>query len=143
METTYAYLAGIIDIHGFISINRRKSDGGYATRIGLSDISPIIPNLAFAIFAGRVYQSPPRQPTYHAFYMWEATHQQAREPLARLKPYLRLKQRHAEIALQMLGFHHFHARSVSVENRAERQRLFEEMERLNRNRRRRKEPITG
>jgi len=77
----YAYLAGIIDIHGFISISRRKSDGGYATRIGLSDISPIIPNLAFAIFAGRVYQSSPRQATYHAFYMWEATHQQAREPL--------------------------------------------------------------
>jgi hypothetical protein len=141
-ETTYAYLAGIIDIRGFISISRKR-DGSYATRIGFSDSSPIIPNLALAILAGRIFQSRPRKATYHTFYMWEATHRQAREPLVRLKPHLRLKQLHAEIALQMLALHDAGTRLVSLENRAARQRLFEEMDRLNRDRRRRKHPITG
>jgi hypothetical protein len=34
--------------------------------------------------------------------MWEAANQNAREPLARLLPYLRLKRRQAELALSLI-----------------------------------------
>jgi hypothetical protein len=59
METTYAYLAGVIDIDGFISVARRPSrrgegQAGYYARIGLSDTSPVVPKLLHALFPGRL-----------------------------------------------------------------------------------------
>src|SRR5712691_3860258 len=98
METTYAHLAGVIDIDGFISVARwpvRRREGQvgslYFARIGLSDTSPLVPNLLQAHFPDRLSESRPKKPSYASFYMWEADHQQAREPLLRLLPYLRLK----------------------------------------------------
>src|SRR5262249_25485052 len=109
MEATYAYLAGALDIDGFISIRRRilKSRGGpagshYCARIGLSDASPIVPELLHSIFPGTLARSHPKKPSYTAFYMWEVEGQKAREPLVRLLPHLRLKRRHAELALELI-----------------------------------------
>jgi hypothetical protein len=139
-QTTYAYLAGVIDIHGFIAINRSKD--GYVTRMGFSDSSPLLPNLALAVLSGRVSEARPRKPTYQTFYIWEVERRMAREPLLLLKPYLRLKQRHADIALEMIDLHGV-PRPISEGNRLARARLFEELEVLNRDRRRRKRPITA
>jgi hypothetical protein len=141
MERTYAYLAGVIDMRGFISFGRKGHS--YYARIGLSDTTPVVPNLALATLSGRISHIQPRQPSYHTFYMWEATREAAREPLLRLRPYLRLKQRHADIALEMLDLMRNQSRPISAEGLATRVHLFEEMDRLNRDRRRRKHPITG
>src|SRR5258708_38608928 len=106
MDTTYAYLAGVIDVDGFISIARRKvarpGEFRYFGRIGFSDQSPVLPTLLHELFQGRVSQSHPQKASYTAFYIWEAEHRQAREPLVRLLPHLRLKRRVAELTLQLI-----------------------------------------
>jgi hypothetical protein len=98
MEAIYAYLAGAIDIDGFISIACRnpKSQGRpagsrYFARIGLSDASPIVPELLNSLFRGTLVWSHPKKAWYTAFYMWAVEGQKAREPLVRLLPHLRIK----------------------------------------------------
>jgi hypothetical protein len=149
METTYAYLAGAIDIDGFIAIDRRlgRQQMQYHARIGLSDASPVLPNLLHALFPGRLHEIRPKKSSYATAYLWEATHQQAREPLLRLMPHLRLKRRHAELALALMDLieHQNAGRSTSKplaeEEDATRRRLYEEVARLNSGRRRRKHRV--
>jgi len=154
MEATYAYLAGALDIDGFISIRRRilKSRGGpagshYCARIGLSDASPIVPELLHSIFPGTLARSHPKKPSYTAFYMWEVEGQKAREPLVRLLPHLRLKRRHAELALELIDLMEKQNKErcsrdpLSVEEEDARRRLYEEVKRLNAMRSRRKHRV--
>ena len=145
MELTYAYLAGVIDIDGFISIIRRPGQRsmGYYARMGLSDASPVVPNLLQSLFAGRLCEIRPKKSSYALYYLWEAEHHHAREPLLRLLPHLRLKRRHAEIALELMDLVEQQnvRRSVSKLLGAEQdavRRLYEEAALLNSERRRRK-----
>ena len=149
METTYAYLAGAIDIDGFISIDRRAGRQGmrYHARIGISDTSPVVPKLLHSLFRGRLSEIVPKKSSYARVYLWEAQHQQAREPLFRLLPYLRLKRRHAELALTLMDLverqnvGRFMSEPLSAEEDAARRRLYEEVARLNEGRRRRRHRV--
>jgi hypothetical protein len=149
METTYAYLAGAIDIDGFISIDRRagRQGMGYRPRIGISDTSPVVPKLLHSLFQGRLFEIAPKKSSYAHFYLWEAQHQQAREPLSGLLPYLRLKRRHAELALTLMDLverqnvGRFMSEPLSAEEDAARRRLYEEVARLNEGRRRRRHRV--
>ena len=149
METTYAYLAGALDVDGFIAIDRRpgRRQVGYHARIGLSDTSPVLPNLLHALFPGRLSEIQPKKSSYAHFYMWEARGHQAREPLLRLMPHLRLKRRHAELTLALIDLveHQNAGRSISKplsgEEDTARRRLYEEVAHLNAARRRRKHRI--
>src|SRR5258708_5857758 len=148
MDTTYAYLAGVIDVDGFISIARRKvarlGEFRYFGRIGFSDQSPVLPTLLQELFQGSLSQSRPRKASYTAFYVWEAEHRQAREPLVRLLPHLRLKRRLAELTLELIEVveqqdaERSRTKPLSVEEDAARRVLYEEVARLNAGRRRRK-----
>src|SRR5260370_35056102 len=106
MDTTYAYLAGVIDVDGFVSIARRRvarlGEFRYFGRIGFSDQSPVLPTLLQELFQGRVSQSHPQKASYTAFYIWEAEHRHAPQPLVRILPHLRLKRRVAELTLQLI-----------------------------------------
>jgi hypothetical protein len=152
METTYAYLAGVIDIDGFISVARRPSrrgegQAGYYARIGLSDTSPVVPKLLHALFPGRLSEVRPKKSSYSRFYLWEAEHHQARAPLLRLLPHFRLKRRHAELALALMDLveQENAGRSMSkplnAEQDAARRRLYEEVAHLNATRSRRKHRV--
>jgi hypothetical protein len=149
METTYAYLAGAIDLDGFISIDRRagRQGMGYRPRIGISDTSPVVPKLLHSLFQGRLFEIAPKKSSYAHFYLWEAQHQHAREPLLRLLPYLRLKRRHAELALTLMDLverqnvGRFRSEPLSAEEDAARRRLYEEVARLNEGRRRRRHRV--
>jgi hypothetical protein len=141
MEMTYAYLAGVIDIGGVITIARRKDlrlgQLGYYARIALTDPSPVAPKLLHSLFPGRLSQSRPTKASYSPFWLWEADHSQAREPLLRLLPHLRLKQRQAELALTLMGLVEQQnvgrprSKLLGAEQQAARQRLYEEVARLN------------
>jgi hypothetical protein len=154
MDATYAYLAGAIDIDGFISIACRisKSQGRpggsrYFARIGLSDASPIVPELLHSLFPGTLARSHPKQATYTAFHIWAAEGEKAREPLVRLLPHLRLKRRHAELALELTDLIKNQNKGrcstdpLSVEEEVARLRLYEEVKRLNAVRSRRKHRV--
>jgi hypothetical protein len=110
-ETTYAYLAGAIDIDGRIIIMRksdyrRRTDGRkmdyYVALVALSDASPLVPDLLQSIFPAQrlCYTAKNRKQT--EWHMWEARNRSAREPLVRLSPYLRLKRRQADLAISLI-----------------------------------------
>jgi hypothetical protein len=137
MEDTYAYLAGVIDIKGSIAIARRGR--AYYSRIGITDDSPIIPDLASAMLGGRTSHTSPQRSTYGSVFIWEATYQAAREPILRVRPYLRLKQRQADIALELIELVRRQEGPISTDSLATRVRLYEEMNHLNRGRRQRRQ----
>src|SRR5713101_5802359 len=102
METLYAYLAGVIDMEGYIFIARRiryphRNDGRetayYVPTIGISDTSRIIPDLLQSTFPARRRQFHPKNAKHTSFHWWDAEFQKAREPLVCLLPHLRLKRR--------------------------------------------------
>lgn len=144
METTYAYLAGIIDIDGYISIRRgvkfrqrlQSTVASYRARIGLSDASPVVPDLLQATFPGR-------RSVMGGLHLWEAEQERAREPLTRFLPYLRLKHRQAEIALELLNLLGRQQAGLTqpVSEQETKQSLYEEITRLNKPSRRRKDRL--
>jgi hypothetical protein len=144
METTYAYLAGIIDIDGYISIKRdvkfrqrlQSTVAGYRARVGLSDASPVVPDILNATFPGR-------RSFMVGLHLWEAEQERAREPLTRFLPYLRLKRRQAEIALELLNLLGGQTAGLTrlVSEQETKQYLYEEITRLNKPSRRRKDRL--
>jgi hypothetical protein len=152
METTYAYLAGAIDADGFISIGRKvgsrpRADGSkpiyYVVKVGLSETSPIIPDLLQETFPAWRGGHQPRNPAHKRWFIWQATNQKAREPLLRLIPHLRLKRQQAELALQFLDLlakqnaGRFMALNLTPEQEAEREELYRGVTHLNAPRNRR------
>src|SRR5262245_45523854 len=142
METLYAYLAGAIDTHGRISINR---DHGYRRRdrqityysavITLSDCDPVLPDLLQATFPARRLQYEAKNRSHRSWHMWEAVGQRAQEPLIRLLPYLRIKGRQAELALSLITLMQSDkagsARPLSDEQEEARQLLYAQVRSLN------------
>jgi hypothetical protein len=141
MEITYAYLAGVIDIYGVISIQRRMNtrlgQPYYFATVSLSDTSPVVPELLHALFPSSLQQSRPRNESYSPFWVWRVDHQQARQPLLRLLPHLRLKRRQAELALALIDFIDEQSvgrpftKRLGAEQHEIRSRLYEEVTRLN------------
>ena len=156
MDMTYAYLAGAIDADGFISIGRktgyrRKRDGRevtyYIVKIGLSETSPIIPDLLQSIFPAWRGEHQPKNPGHKRWHIWQATNQKAREPLTRLLPHLKLKHRQAETAIALLDLMaeqnagRFMATPLTTEQELARARLYAQVTTLNSPRNRRKHLI--
>lgn len=146
METVYAYLAGIIDIKGYIFIFRRlryppRKDGQenasyYVPTVRISDTAPTMPDLFQATFPARCHQFRTKNPKHPTWYIWEAEHQLAREPLVCLLPHLRIKRPQAELTLSFLNLMnpsnpgHVLNRLDAEQLRA-RESLYEEVTRLN------------
>jgi hypothetical protein len=152
VELTYAYLAGTVDADGFISVGRKtmrtpRKDGSipiyYVVKIGLSETSPIIPDLLFATFGGWRGYYEPKNASHKPWHIWQATNRKAEAPLRALLPHLRLKQRQAELALEfseLLALQQrarFKALALSADQELERSKLYEAITKLNvpRNRR--------
>ena len=153
METTYAYLAGTIDADGFISVGKKvaskpRKDGVRATyyvvKIGLSETSPIVPALLQETFPAWHGSHQPKNPKHKRWYVWQSTNRKAREPLVRLLPYLRIKQRQAELALALIDVMERQSvgrntrNPLSKEQIAEREALYDAVTKLNAPRNRRK-----
>src|SRR5262249_61838410 len=101
--------AGGIDIDGRISISRDRGYrrtgreiAYYSVVITLSDSDPVLPDLLQATFPARRLQYEAKNRSHREWHMWEAVGQKAQEPLIRLLPYLRIKQRQAELALSLI-----------------------------------------
>jgi hypothetical protein len=110
LETTYAYLAGAIDIDGRIIIIRqgrfRRTDlrmmHYYVAIASLSDSSPLVPDLLQSIFPARRLRYPTKRRKQKEWHMWEARNIKAREALVRFSPYLKIKRRQAELAISLI-----------------------------------------
>lgn len=98
-----AYLAGIVDADGFVTAQRQEKRGrGYwYARIGISGTRREPHDLAAALFGGRVRSYVNRTEDNRLAFIWERSGQSATEPITALLPYLRVKRRQAELALEL------------------------------------------
>ncbi|SRR5258708_21876446 len=149
-ELTYAYLAGAIDADGFITISRNqpsasRKDGRksiyYVAKVGLSEISPIIPDLLHETFGGWRGKHQPSNPQHKEWYIWQVTNAKVEEVLKSLLPYLRLKRTQAELVLQfveaMKQYRPAVGNALTSEQTALRAVLWEQVTKLNAPRNRR------
>ncbi len=152
MKTTYAYLAGIIDSDGYVSIARKlsgyvKKDGTrslyFEVRIGLGQTNELIPNLFQSVFPGYRGSHQPKNPKHKRWYLWQAFNEKARQPLKKLMPFLRLKKPQAVAALKLLDMMdrqnvgRFMALALTAEELQAREELYKEVSHLNAPRNRR------
>jgi hypothetical protein len=101
--TTLAYLAGMIDGDGYITINRSKR-GPYVyhgPQIGIAGTRREPHDLAASIWGGSVGCFRPTNPRHRAQFQWTRQGAVAVAAIEALKPYLRIKLQHAELALEL------------------------------------------
>ena len=150
METVYAYLAGIIDVDGYIFIGRANKYRGkdqpasysYIPTIGISSTSLVVPDLFQETFPARRREFHPRDTQFTGWHWWEAQYESARRPLISLTPFLRIKRPQAELVLSLLDLIadqnavRPRNQALTPEQQSARQRLYEEVVLLNGPRRR-------
>jgi len=108
-EIELAYLAGIIDGEGCISLygrGKRCEDGSwkrFTVGISVGMVDYEIPCLLRDSFGGGLCQHPPRGISRKPQWLWSISHRKAFKVLILLKPYLRIKAAQAEIAINCLA----------------------------------------
>jgi hypothetical protein len=144
LEALHAYLAGIIDIDGYISITRTAGYRGhpsvyyYVPAIGIAHPSAMVADLFQEAFPARRAAFHPKRSEFTSWHWWSAEREYARKPLLCLTPFLRLKRRQAELTLSLFELFDSQEkrkgttnRALSDEQHAARQRLYEEVQWLN------------
>ena len=100
---TAAYLAGVVDSDGFITIHRSTRNGRvyHGAVIGISGTRREPHDLAASFWGGKVYRYEPKNPSHRPQYQWSRTGTTAVDPIESLLPYLRVKVTQAHLALQL------------------------------------------
>ena len=101
-ETILAYLAGVIDSDGFITIHRstRKGRHYFGAVIGISGTRREPHDLAVEVWGGRVSSYTPANPRHRIQHQWTRTGFGAMPAIYDVLPYLRVKQQQAVLALE-------------------------------------------
>lgn len=100
--TVLAYLAGVIDSDGYITVHRSTRNGKayYAARIGIAGTRREPHDLAASLWGGNVSHYQPKNPRHRGQFQWSRTGDTAVGPITDVQPYLRIKQEQARIALE-------------------------------------------
>ena len=101
--TTLAYLAGVIDSDGYISIHRSCRAGKlyHAPIIGISGTRTQPHELAQSIWGGKIHCYVPKNPRHRPQYQWLRQGIAAPPIIEALLPYLRVKAEQASLALEL------------------------------------------
>ena len=104
-RTDLAYLAGILDGEGSISIHKHKDKSShlgycYQLVINVANTNEWLINWIHLSFGGWIYKKRMISRHYKQVYLWSASSLQAKTLLELVLPYLRIKKPQAEIALQ-------------------------------------------
>ena len=104
--TTLAYLAGMIDGDGYISITRSISKGReyFGAQVGIAGTRSEPHNLAASIWGGKVSRYEPANPRHRAQYQWSRVGASAVAVIEAIRPYLLVKGEHADLALELHEF---------------------------------------
>lgn len=97
--TDLAYLAGVIDSDGSISVRKvdyhvrhgMATNCSYWPRIKIKQVDPEAVDLAKSLFGGTVYKSKSQTANGKDLFAWEVTNRKAEACLQALLPYLRIK----------------------------------------------------
>lgn len=102
-DVDLAYLAGVIDSDGYITVHRSVRNGKayYAARIGIAGTRRQPHDLAASFWGGTVSLYTPKDPNHRSQYQWSRTGDGAVGPIEAVRPYLRVKSEQARIALEV------------------------------------------
>lgn len=102
-ELTLAYLAGVIDSDGYITIHRSRHKGRlyHAARVGIAGTRNAPHDLAASIWGGKVSLYMPKNPRHRAQFQWSRSGDVAHTIISALLPYLRVKKEQAYAALEL------------------------------------------
>lgn len=100
---TLAYMAGIIDADGHISIHRRRHGEKpyYSPLIGISGTQPQPHKIAQDLWGGSFFTYRPKNPQHRLQYQWQCIGIRAATAIEAILPYLRLKEEQALVALEL------------------------------------------
>lgn len=112
VDTTFAYLAGILDADGFITIQRttknRVAPNGhewsptyYTAKVGIAGTRDAPHKLAHHVFGGSITTYQPADAKHRMTHQWNISGPKAAIVLRAVLPYLRVKHRQAELALEL------------------------------------------
>ncbi len=108
MSNTLAYLAGVIDSDGCITIKRRRvktaAAWNFQNCIFVRQVTSEAVNLCQETFGGRINLRPSGTPGGRDLYHWEADRKRAVDVAKQLLPYLRIKKRQAQIVIEFDKF---------------------------------------
>lgn len=151
-EVSFAYLAGMIDADGYITIMRtRKSNRGrcepaiyHSLQVGIAGTDRLPHDFAASIFGGNVATYKPKNPRHRSQFQWSASGPTAAKVIRSIQPYLLIKKHQAEVGLRFQSLLETHVASrqgaippyrISAEQRQERDEICKEMRSLNKPRR--------
>lgn len=106
-DTDIAYLAGIIDSDGFITIQRTRKQNAstgipqtyYALKVGISGTRTPPHELAQELFGGAIHAYTPKNAAHRTQFQWCCTGGTAVAMLRQLRPFLRVKLTQAELGI--------------------------------------------
>ncbi len=139
---TLAYVAGVIDSEGSISISRTAARGRavtpkYVARLGVGSCDHKLLAWLLAEFGGSICSHKPSKEGYRPTWNWELTTAPAAEVLRSLLPYMRTKRAQAELLIYFQdtrgdnrGFGRWYLK-VTPEEAAWREGQHEKMQALN------------
>lgn len=96
-EVTKAYIAGIIDGEGCISITRMKT--GLTIHVGVTMTNPSAIVLMKSIYGGPSVYITKRAPNHKPVHMWRVQARKAERLLRDIRPYLLVKAEQCDLAL--------------------------------------------
>lgn len=140
-ETTWAYLAGIVDGEGCITITRLSPNEKQHTKNYRFQFTLVIVNTSPALitwlhdnFGGRVVRKKVDRTRHKQTWAWVLKESAAIPLLKRLLPYMVIKRRQAEAVIELKrDWVYFRGhRMISTEELSRRSALWEEVRRLNR-----------
>jgi hypothetical protein len=101
--TEAAYLAGMIDGDGYITIHRsvRKGVVYHAPMVGIAGTRREPHDLAASMFGGRIHCYAPKNPRHRPQFQWCRQGASAVPVIQAVAPYLLIKTEHAWLALEL------------------------------------------
>lgn len=101
--TTLAYLAGILDSDGYVTVQRTKHAGRIymAARVGIAGTRRQPHDLAASIFGGNVYSHIPKNPRHRVQFQWCRDGKAAVAVIEAVRPFLRIKGAQADLAVRL------------------------------------------
>jgi hypothetical protein len=142
--TTLAYLAGVVDADGSISVRKSTykmrvtgdaKQPVYFARVKVGQVEPQAVDLLKATFGGTVFQSAAHSRNGRPFHLWEIHSNKAAVALQAMLPYLRIKRAQAENAIrcaEVIGAARSRFGPRPVEASADLEECYQESRRLNR-----------
>lgn len=103
LSLTHAYLAGMIDGDGYITITRSSRNGAeyFGAQVGIAGTRREPHDLAASLWGGAVNCHHPTNPSHRPQFQWQRMGASAVIVIEAIMPYLLIKQEHAALALQL------------------------------------------